>query len=182
MTKTKTLYKNVDIADLQAIMREGILPISKTGNDNWVDGRRAPNAKDQVYLFAPVGDVNSFFSYGFVLLEVETAATFNEIAETDFYHNAYEEYVVDEVKPENIKAIYIPELLRDRVANQVEGLKVTYVEIHADHYNGGTLETAPHEVLKMVADTMPLSTSDFNYGRGVSANCVKDLYNHKYQI
>ena len=30
-------YKNVDICDLDRIVEQGILPISKCGNDNWND-------------------------------------------------------------------------------------------------------------------------------------------------
>ena len=43
------LYKNVDILDLENIMRDGILPISQTNNDNWSDGNRSNNSKDVVY-------------------------------------------------------------------------------------------------------------------------------------
>ena len=45
------LYKNVDILDLENIMREGILPIDVTGNNNWEESRRSNNATDVVYLF-----------------------------------------------------------------------------------------------------------------------------------
>lgn len=40
------LFKNVDILDLENIMRDGILPISKTGNDNWGENKRSNNSKD----------------------------------------------------------------------------------------------------------------------------------------
>lgn len=45
------LYKNVDILDLNNILKNGILPISKTGNDNWSENKRSNNSKDVVYLF-----------------------------------------------------------------------------------------------------------------------------------
>lgn len=63
------LYKNVDIKDLQAILREGIQPISVTGNNNWSDGKRASNSEDVVYLFETIkGESNTFPQYGMALL------------------------------------------------------------------------------------------------------------------
>lgn len=48
------LYKNVDIIDLNNILKDGILPISKTGNDNWSENKRSNNSKDVVYLFSEI--------------------------------------------------------------------------------------------------------------------------------
>lgn len=33
------LFKNVGIEDLESILKNGILPISETGNDNWEEGK-----------------------------------------------------------------------------------------------------------------------------------------------
>ena len=50
-----TLYKNVDIVDLDSILEKGILSLSESGNNNWIEGKRAPNFKEVVYLFSPTG-------------------------------------------------------------------------------------------------------------------------------
>ena len=61
------LFKNVDFRDLPAILAEGILPISVTGNDNWDDGRRASNSREVVYLFNAERGA-SFVNYGTALI------------------------------------------------------------------------------------------------------------------
>lgn len=100
--KKMKLYKNVSSEDLEKILKEGILPISKTGNDNWEGNRRANNSTEVVYLFNPTTDVTSFTQYGDVVLEVEVEAYRNEIAPNDSNRGQYEEYIVAEVKPEQI--------------------------------------------------------------------------------
>lgn len=100
--KKMKLYKNVSSEDLEKILKEGILPISKTGNDNWEGNRRANNSTEVVYLFNPTTDVTSFTQYGDVVLEVEVEAYRNEIAPNDSNRGQYEEYIVTEVKPEQI--------------------------------------------------------------------------------
>ena len=100
--KKMKLYKNVSSEDLDKILKEGILPISKTGNDNWEGNRRANNSTEVVYLFNPTTDVKSFSQYGDVVLEVEVEAYRNEIAPNDSNRGQYEEYIVTEVKPEEI--------------------------------------------------------------------------------
>lgn len=100
--KKMKLYKNVSSEDLEKILKEGILPISKTGNDNWEGNRRANNSTEVVYLFNPTSDVTSFTQYGDVVLEVEVEAYRNEIAPNDSNRGQYEEYIVAEVKPEQI--------------------------------------------------------------------------------
>lgn len=100
--KKMKLYKNVSSEDLEKILKEGILPISKTGNDNWEGNRRANNSTEVVYLFNPTSDVTSFTQYGDVVLEVEVEAYRNEIAPNDSNRGQYEEYIVTEVKPEQI--------------------------------------------------------------------------------
>ena len=103
--KKMKLYKNVSSEDLEKILKEGILPISKTGNDNWEGNRRANNSTEVVYLFNPTSDVTSFTQYGDVVLEVEVEAYRNEIAPNDSNRGQYEEYIVAEVKPEEIVGV-----------------------------------------------------------------------------
>lgn len=102
---TMKLYKAVSSEDLEKILKEGILPISKTGNDNWEGNRRADNSTEVVYLFNPLTDQKNFKQYGDVLLEVETTAYRNEVAPNDANRNKYEEYITYEVKPEEIKGV-----------------------------------------------------------------------------
>ena len=99
------LYKNVSSEDLEKILKEGILPISKTGNDNWEGNRRANNSTEVVYLFNPTAEVKSFTQYGDVVLEVEVEAYRNEIAPNDSNRGQYEEYIIAEVKPEQIVGV-----------------------------------------------------------------------------
>ena len=42
-------YKNVDIYDLPAILKNGLLSLDEPGNNNWQDGSRADNRTDVVY-------------------------------------------------------------------------------------------------------------------------------------
>lgn len=78
-----TLYHNCDYRDLPSILKDGILPMSKTGNNRWEDKKRVNNSEDVVYLFKPVGKQNSFTQYGICLIEVETDATENVLDEAD---------------------------------------------------------------------------------------------------
>ena len=103
--QTLKLYKIVAKEDLEKILKEGILPISKTGNDNWEGNRRADNSKEVVYLFKPLTDQLNFTQYGDVLLEVETTAYKNEILPGDRNRGKYEEFITYEVKPEEIKGV-----------------------------------------------------------------------------
>jgi hypothetical protein len=41
------LFKNVDICDLDSILRHDILSMDECGNDNWEDGDRANNPTDR---------------------------------------------------------------------------------------------------------------------------------------
>ena len=103
--QTLKLYKIVDREDLDKILKEGILPISKTGNDNWENNRRADNSIEVVYLFKPLTEQLNFSQYGDVLLEVETIAYKNEILPYDRNRGKYEEFITYEVKPEEIKGV-----------------------------------------------------------------------------
>ena len=103
--QTLKLYKVVDKEDLEKILKEGILPISKTGNNNWEGGRRADNSTEVVYLFKPLTEQLNFSQYGDVLLEVQTTAYRNEILPSDRNRGKYEEFITFEVKPEEIKGV-----------------------------------------------------------------------------
>ena len=103
--QTLKLYKVVAKEDLDKILKEGILPISKTGNDNWEGNRRADNSTEVVYLFKPLTDQLNFTQYGDVLLEVETTAYRNEILPNDRNRGKYEEFIIYEVTPEEIKGV-----------------------------------------------------------------------------
>lgn len=103
--QTLKLYKVIDKEDLEKILKEGILPISKTGNNNWEGGRRADNSTEVVYLFKPLTEQLNFSQYGDVLLEVQTTAYRNEILPSDRNRGKYEEFITFEVKPEEIKGV-----------------------------------------------------------------------------
>lgn len=103
--QTLKLYKIVAKEDLEKILKEGILPISKTGNNNWEGNRRADNSTEVIYLFKPLTDQLNFTQYGDVLLEVETTAYSNEILPNDRNRGKYEEFITFEVKPEEIKGV-----------------------------------------------------------------------------
>ena len=55
------LYKNVDICDLDSIIKNGILNIDECGNNNWDEGKRAENDTSVVYLFNPISVLNNSF-------------------------------------------------------------------------------------------------------------------------
>ena len=124
-----TFYKNVDICDLKSILSKGILSLNRSGNDNWSSGRRANNSRDVVYLFVPTGYENSFVQYGLALLEVEVDGVENELLDGDVNKGKYIEYVCDCVPPENIKAVYLPKIFKDRI--HFNHHKIKWVDIDA---------------------------------------------------
>ena len=179
------LFKNVDIEDIKAIMTDGVLPISVTGNNNWNSGNRANNSSDMVYLFNPTSDLNTFVQYGMLLLEVDVdGATKNEIMSTDVNEGSYEEFIISEVKPEQITAIYAPAIFKEQIQSFVNGLSVTYVEMTAEHYGEHDLVPADEDTLLQFRNTiLGLSTNDFNYFRGLKdSGAVMDIYNVRYEI
>lgn len=114
------LYKNVCIGDLARILKEGIQPISVTGNNNWAVGKRVDNPIDIVYLFNPLTKYNTFTQYGMALLEVDIDdATEFEMSELDANRDKYIEYVTSSVAPEDIKAVYLPEILKLRIEEEL---------------------------------------------------------------
>ena len=113
------LYKNVDIQDLERILKRGILPMNITFNNNW-NGNRANNSKNVVYLFSPLTEKNTFEQYGLALLEIEIDVIDvkeNEMSENDVNKNMYIEYIAEKVNPQDITKIYIPKIYKKRVQN-----------------------------------------------------------------
>lgn len=168
------LFKNVDILDLENILQEGILPINQTNNDNWSDGNRSNNSKDVVYLFEALNQGDSFTHYGLVLIEVDVDdAILNEIDDFDINKGKYIEYIASEVPANNIKGIYIPKIFEGplRVKYEVDfsEIDVKFVDVEFLVYSPelGEYILANDEEKSIFIDTANLSTSDFNYLRGM---------------
>lgn len=180
------LFKNVDICDLASILEKGLLSLDKSGNDNWDDGYRGDNRTDVVYLFSPLKKENSFpKSYGAALLELEVeTAVENEIAENDRHKGDYIEYVVPEVKPEQIKNIYIPRIFRGKVELDEDIAKdIIWCGMAAKLYRNFKLVDANNEDLKQFAETAEIGDSSFyGYFRGKENREVIDLYNIRYEF
>ena len=112
------LFHNADINDLNSIVKEGLLPMSITHNNNWSSYKRSDNSRDVVYLFNPTGRQNSFIQYGAALIEVDVnSATKSEMFERDVNKGKYEEYIIDRVPADKIGKIYIPRIFKDKVMN-----------------------------------------------------------------
>ena len=166
------LYHNCDVADLEKILKDGLQPLSVTKNDRWENNRRGNNSKDVVYLFNPISELNSFTSYGVVLLEVEVEATRNEMASNDKYYGIYEEFVVPEVRSENIKRIIIPAIFAEKTKKYLspETLKkVEFVKMTANIL-GETKIEATEELLERFAKTCGISLEEERYFTGVKKN------------
>ena len=180
-------YKNVDICDIISILARGILSLDECGNNNWDGHYRANNPTSKVYLFRPIGETNSFPSYGVALVEVDIDdAVPSIIGEHDAYFGQYEEYICDKVEPKNIKAVYVPRIFKNRMNISTE--LVSYVEIEADYYDEDNepmkMIRCPSEILKRFAETAPFKCStEFNFFRGVTEKrTMIDLYNVRYII
>lgn len=170
-----TLYHNCDYRDLTSILKDGILPMSKTGNNRWEDKKRVNNSEDVVYLFKPVGKQNSFTQYGICLIEVDVDATENILDEFDCNHGKYSEYITEYVPANQIKAVYIPEAFKDRISSELDEetlAKITWCEIYADNFIGtgfceGYFTQLSEERLSEFARTAELKVNGFNYFRGI---------------
>lgn len=175
------LFKNVDILDLENILQEGILPINQTNNDNWSDGNRSHNSKDVVYLFEALNQGDSFTHYGLVLIEVNIDdAILNEIDDFDINKGEYIEYIASEVPVNNIKRIYIPKIFEEPLRAKYEvdfsEIDVKFVDVEFLVYSPelGEYILANDEEKSIFIDTANLSTSDFNYLRGIKNNRMLD--------
>jgi len=177
------LYKNVDICDLESILAKGILSIDASGNDNWEDGKRAKNATDKVYLFSPKKTGDSFPNYGAALIECETDAEQNEIAENDKGNGRYDEYITSHVSPDEITRIFVPEGFFDLVPDAIRD-RVTACKMTAKTYIRYEYVDAPADLLETFYKTASAySTQDFNYFRGTNDRReVIDLYEVRYEI
>ena len=191
------LFKNVDLIDLPAILEKGILPISKTGNNNWEQGRRGKNSEDIVYLFSPIeGKINTFIQYGIVLLEVEVEdAVFSPFADNDVNKNSYIEYTVPFVKTSEIKKIYIPKIFKDFPCIEtidfqkpfmvIENLdteiqeKINFVDITAQIYKeNGYVDVTKEELINFARTCGNFENSNSNgfYGYMKGYNLIEKPY------
>lgn len=175
------LYKNVDICDLELIIKNGILSMDECGNNNWDEGKRAENDTSVVYLFSPIGKQNSFPNYGAALLEVQCEAKENKIDKTDTHVDDYIEYITKRVEPSEIKRVIVPKIFKDYISVP-QNVEITWCKLKAECYGNNGLEEYSDEILEQFAKTAPLMDStDFNFFRGVTENrTMIDLYNIEY--
>ena len=191
------LFKNVDIKDLKSIYEKGILSAAAAGRcDQWKDGKRGNNSLEVVYLFKPLkGRANSYpKSYGAALLMVDIdTATRSEMATNDQHRQDYIEYITGSVKPEEIKACFIPAVFRDYVTIP-EGVPVTWCDMNAKIISGTEprkdnpyimeciFSDAPKDIIDQFAKTANLTDCEqSNYFVGVDqSGDVLDLYDINY--
>ena len=195
------LFHNANLTDINAICEQGLLPASVSRNYNWESNKRADNSEDVVYLFSPKSKKNTFTEYGICLIEVDIDdANENELACNDKHSNDYTEYVTQSVSPEQIKAIYIPEIFKSRIKEYTELSeealnKIVWCDMEAEIYDkyipnpdneygfGGThvYKRADKKVLDKFVETAPLDVTYFNYFRGLYDNReMIELYNVIY--
>lgn len=191
-----TLYHNCDYRDLLSILKDGILPVNKTGNNRWDDGKRVNNSEDVVYLFKPVGKQNSFTQYEICLIEVDVDATENILDETDYNHGKYDEYVAESVPANRIKAVYIPEVFKNRISSELDKdtlAKITWCDFYAEEIDGyvstgfcdgySTYKRVSEERLSEFTRTAELKVDGFNYFRGIdSTRHMIELCNIVYKL
>ncbi len=189
------LYHNADYKDLPSILKDGILPMSETGNNRWNNKKRADNSQNVVYLFNPIGKQNSFFQYGICLIEVDTDATEKTLDENDYNHGKYTEYVAESVPVNQIKAVYIPNIFMERISSELDSeilAKITWCDLYAEEVDEYietgfckgylTYKKVSDERLSIFAKTAELKVDGFNYFRGVDeTNHMIDLYNIIYK-
>ena len=189
------LYHNADYKDLPSILKDGILPMSETGNNRWNNKKRADNSQNVVYLFNPIVEQNSFFQYGICLIEVDTDATEKTLDENDYNHGKYTEYVAESVPVNQIKAVYIPNIFMERISSELDSeilAKITWCDLYAEEVDEYietgfckgylTYKKVSDERLSIFAKTAELKVDGFNYFRGVDeTNHMIDLYNIIYK-
>lgn len=157
------LYKNVPIEDLESILKEGILPISKTHNNNWENSNRAENPIDLVYLFSPLTEKTSFHNYGLALLEIEINES--RVIETvmqdcDVNKNLYREFITTSVPPECIKTVFIPKIFKNKIKNIKSNL-IYWCEVkYLDNYNQSKIDR--------YLETVKTNISEMGYLKGLN--------------
>lgn len=179
-----TLYKNVDICDLNSILKNGILPLDKCQNNNWEENRRVGNDTSVVYLFKPVdGKPNTFPNYGAALIEVDCDAIESKMSENDVHKDDYREYIAKSVKPSQIKKVIIPKIFKNRVNFE----SVCWCDIYAEEFAGiddsgiFLYEEMKQNRLDLFGKTAAVNTTDFNFFRGVDEKReMIDLSNVRY--
>lgn len=180
------LYANAPIEVLDEIIKDGLQPMSITGNNNWAEGKRADNSKDLVYLFSPISNRNYFPKYGLVLLEIEI----EEVEEVEFSANDkntrnYREFTAKEVPPALIKRIIIPSFLKDRVSQDYDlPLEITWIDTKSLSWDEelDELSETSEEIYKKFADTAEIEIG-FNYFRGENEDgTIIDLENIELDI
>lgn len=160
------LYKNVDIKDLGSILEKGLLSMDACGNNNWADGKRVNNATDVVYLFKPLPfKCNYFAQYGQALIECDVDATQNEFFPNDYNKGKYLEYVVDEVKPQDIQAVYIPHEYKEQVTISSDLIKyVDYMSaLDSTPGCGDNLDLNQYEVKQMELVSLDVKVKLFKH-------------------
>lgn len=183
------LFHNTDLNNLNSIVEKGLLSSNECGVNNWDEGKRAKNSADVVYLFEPIGRQNSFSNLGIALIEAEVdpeAISESELAINDFGRGKYNEYTVEKVAPERIKAIYIPKVFKNRISGLSEKVleKVVWCEMNAkvfDHCEEtgeigdfgipktrSIFRDATSDELELFGRTAEMSVCGFNFFRGMN--------------
>lgn len=190
------LFHNADINDLNSIVKEGLLPMNITHNNNWSSCKRSDNSRDVVYLFNPIGKQNSFIQYGAALIEVDVdSASKSEMLERDVNRGKYEEYTVDRVPADKIGKIYIPRIFKDKVMNPGPIFntpsanvlsKVVWCDISGDYLGADVDDFTPmnDDVKSILQDTAGAFVISDLYFRGCDprTRSVIDIYDIVYHI
>ncbi len=194
------LFKNVDIKDLDSILKNGVLSASKSNNHNWDADKRADNSEEVVYLFKPTTAKNSYTQYGLALLEIEVDENdvkVNKLTECD--HNDYVEYVAKEIRPAQIKTIFVPEIavhsnnyeVSDFVKNQITLVAIEGTVRHSVVENEwintyksvveNIDEVSESQLIEWFKNTL-VNSDSFNFFRGVTDNRPVDFDIERYAI
>ena len=166
------LYKNVDIIDVMSIRERGLLPASVCGNHNWGDHKRVNNSEDVVYMFIPYEAHRVFPNYGCALVVCEIPDDrVTEIQSVGGYAEHYREFIVDEVRPDEILDVYVP-----RILGTLEGC--TPCEAEFEFW-----DEQPDDLERFVATAHVTKSSWVMYFRGERKNhVVIDVRKVRYMV
>ena len=160
-----TLYKNVDLEDLKSIMKKGILPISKTGN-NWGAGKRAPNSTDVSlplcrHWRSTILSRNTVWLFSKSKSKLPKTNSSKATSTKASTANTPQ----PKFKPEQIKNIYIPSMYENRedLEQFISGLNVTFVEIEGTVTVGTETNEITEETKTMFAQRTSINTADYNF-------------------